>query len=134
MRLAEAAFAGEPRVEVSRIELDRDGPSYTVDTLAELASPGQDLFLILGADQLAALPTWHRPEGVAELAEVVVAARPGAPAPAGVRTLAVDPIDLSSSDVRRRIAAGMDVSGLVPAPVAEAIARAGLYRRGPVLR
>ena len=134
MRLAEAAFAGEPRVEVSRIELDREGPSYTVDTLAELAAPGRELFLILGADQLAALPTWHRPEGVAELAELVVAARPGAPAPAGVQTLAMDPIDVSSSDLRRRIGAGEDVSALVPRAVAAAIAKAGLYRRCPVLR
>jgi nicotinate-nucleotide adenylyltransferase len=133
LQLAEAAFAGEPGVEVSRLELDRDGPSYTADTLEALTAPDRELYLILGADQLAALPTWHRPADVSRLARLVVAARPGAPAPGGVVELAMAPNDVSSSDLRRRIAAGEDVAGLVPAGVAAAIERRGLYRRGAVL-
>jgi nicotinate-nucleotide adenylyltransferase len=130
-RLAVAAFAAEPRVEVSRIELDRAGPSYTADTLAELAAPGRELYLILGADQLAALGSWHRPDRVRELATIVVAARPGAPHGGGAETLVMEPVDVSSSGVRERVARGLDVSALVPPGVAEAIAREGLYAPAP---
>ena len=79
-RMAEAAFPGPGRVEVSRIELDRDGPDYTADTLEKLAPEGR-LFLIVGADH-ADLPGWHAPERVRELATLVVAPRPGV-SPAG---------------------------------------------------
>lgn len=130
-RLALAAFGGEPGVEVSRLELDRAGPSYTVDTLAELARPDRELYLILGADQLAALPAWHRPGRVRELARVAVAARPGAPHAGDAEELVMEPVDISSSELRRRVAEGADVSGLVPAGVAAAIEREGLYAPTP---
>jgi nicotinate-nucleotide adenylyltransferase len=130
-RLALAAFADEPRVEVSRLELDRPGPSYTVDTLERLARPGQDLYLILGADQLAALGSWHRPDRVRELARVAVAARPGAPPADGAEELVMQPVDASSSELRRGVAEGVDVSDLVPAGVVAAIGREGLYRPTP---
>jgi nicotinate-nucleotide adenylyltransferase len=130
-RLAQAAFAGERDVEVSRLELDRDGHSYTVDTLEQLAQPGVELYLIVGADQLAALPSWHRPDRVRDLAHLVVAGRPGAPHAANARELVMRPVDVSSSDVRRMVADGMDVTGLVPAPVAESIEREGLYAQTP---
>lgn len=130
-RLARAAFAGEPRVEVSRLELDRGGPSYTVDTLAELAAPDRELFLILGADQLAALPSWHRPARVRELARIAVAARPGAPHADDAVELVMAPVDVSSSELRQVIAAGADVTGLVPGEVAAAIEREGLYAPTP---
>jgi nicotinate-nucleotide adenylyltransferase len=130
-RLAQAAFAGERGVEVSRLELDRDGPSYTVDTLEQLARPGIDLYLIMGADQLAALPSWHRPDRVRELAQLVVAGRPGAPHAAGAEQLVLQPVDVSSSELRRKVAEGMDVAGLMPAAVAETIGREGLYAPTP---
>ena len=114
-RLALAAFADEPRVEVSRLELDRPGPSYTVDTLERLAGPGQELYLILGADQLAALGSWHRPDRVRELARVAVAARPGAPHADDAEELVMQPVDAASSELRRSVAEGIDVSDLVPA-------------------
>jgi nicotinate-nucleotide adenylyltransferase len=130
-RLAQAAFAGEPGVEVSRLELDRDGPSYTADTLEQLVGPDVELYLIVGADQLAALPSWHRPDRVRDLARLVVARRPGAPHAADAEELVMQAVDVSSSEVRRRIADGVDVTGLVPAAVADAIAREGLYAPTP---
>jgi nicotinate-nucleotide adenylyltransferase len=129
--LALAAFAGEPRVEVSRLELDREGPSYTADTLEALAGPGRELYLILGADQLAALGSWHRPDRVRELARVAVAARPGAPHAEDAEELEMEPVDVSSSELRQRVAEGADVTGLVPAEVAAAIEREGLYAPTP---
>jgi nicotinate-nucleotide adenylyltransferase len=128
--LARAAFADQPGVEVSRIELDRDGPSYTADTLAALARPGRRLYLIVGADQLAALDGWHRPDRVRELATIAVAGRPGAPRADGVAVLAMEPVDASSSGIRERVARGDDVSALVPPGVAAAIARDRLYHDG----
>ena len=100
--MAQAAFAGEPGVEVSRIELDRDGPGYTAETLEALAGPDRELYLILGADQLAALESWHRPERVRELARLAVAARPGAPPADAAARLQMEPVDVSSSALRRR--------------------------------
>lgn len=129
--LARAAFAGQPGVEVSRIELDREGPSYTADTLAALARPGRRLYLIVGADQLAALDGWYRPERVRALATIAVAGRPGAPRADGVEVLAMEPVDAASSGIRERVARGDDVSALVPPGVAAAIARRGLYAPTP---
>ena len=74
LRMAELAFSREPRVEVSRIELDRGGPSYMVDTLRGLARLG-DLFLIIGADQLAVFDRWHESQAIRRLATLVVAPR-----------------------------------------------------------
>ena len=126
-RMAEAAFPGPGRVEVSRIELDHDGPSYTVNTLDALEPEGR-LFLIVGADH-ADLPGWHRPERVHELATLVVAPRPGVTPPGpGVVALQMEPVDLSSTAVREAVARGEDPSGLVPDAVASVIAAEGLYR------
>jgi len=130
-RLAQAAFAGEPGVEVSRIELDRDGPGYTAETLEALAGPDRQLYLIVGADQLAAMASWHRPERVRELARVVVAARPGAPPADAADRLVMEPVDLSSSALRHRIGQGEDVRAMVPAAVVDAITREGLYLQTP---
>jgi nicotinate-nucleotide adenylyltransferase len=130
-RLAQAAFDREPGVEVSRMELDRDGPGYTAETLEALAGPGRELYLIVGADQLAALASWHRPERIRELSRIAVAGRSGSPPAEGATRLAMEPVDVSSSAVRRMIGARADVHGMVPAPVAEAIAREGLYRQTP---
>jgi nicotinate-nucleotide adenylyltransferase len=130
-RLAQAAFADEPGVEVSRIEIDRDGPGYTAETLEALAGPDRELYLILGADQLAALDSWHRPERVRELAHLAVAARSGAPPADAAARLVMEPVDVSSSALRRLIGEGADVSAMVPAGVADAIAREELYAHSP---
>jgi nicotinate-nucleotide adenylyltransferase len=129
--LAQAAFAGERGVEVSRIELDRDGPGYTAETLEALAGPGRELYLIVGADQFAAMGSWHRPERVRELARIAVAGRRGAAGADGAVRLAMEPVDVSSSALRRMIRAGEDVASMVPAGVASAIARENLYAQTP---
>jgi nicotinate-nucleotide adenylyltransferase len=122
LRLAEAAFAGEPNTEVSRIEVDRTGPAFTVDTLEELAAPAHELFLVMGADQHAALPTWRAPERIRELATIVVAVRPGSPPPAGdVVVLPSPALDISSSALRRRLETGEPVRHLIPDAVLELI-------------
>jgi len=124
------AVAEEPRFAVSRVELDREGPSYTVETLEQLAGP-DELFLILGADALVDLGRWHRPERISELATIVVAARPGAPAAkAADRRLLVDtPLcDISSRELRARAARGRSLRYLVPNTVWRYIEERGLYR------
>jgi nicotinate-nucleotide adenylyltransferase len=128
LRMAAAAFADMPRVEVSRMELDRPGPSYTADTLEALAPLG-DLHLLLGADQLGALPAWHEPDRVRALATLAVAPRPGEATDEGVTRLAMAPVDVSSSGIRAAVAAGADPRGLLPAGVAAIVSAAGLYRK-----
>lgn len=140
LAMVEALVAGHADLEVSAMEVERPGPSYTVDTLEALGQDGDELFLIVGADVAAGLHTWHRSERVKELATVLVADRPGA-LPAsdlvgalgaqGWRCGVVDlPFhDVSSTDVRERLAAGDAVAGLVPAPVVRVVEEHGLYTR-----
>ena len=128
LRLAEAAAADEPVLEASRVEVDRPGPSYMADTLLALAPLG-DLVLLLGSDQYAALGTWHAPELVRARCRIAVAERPGAPlGPGDHETIAMEPVDVSSSEVRRRVAAGEPIDGLVTPSVAALIRAEGLYR------
>ncbi len=124
------ATADEPRFAVSRVELDREGPSYTVDTLEHLAGP-DELFLILGADALADMGRWHEPARIAQLATIVVAARPGSPAvePAHRRLVIDTPLcDISSRELRARAARGRSLRYLVPDTVWRYIQERGLYR------
>ena len=139
--MVELAVADDERFETSRMELDRDGPSYTADTLEALhkESPDDELFLILGGDQAAALGGWHEPEKVLELATVVVFERmswgrnaigimigrlPGA---RQIRYLDMPLIQVSSSAIRRRVREGMPLRYLVPDKVAAYIETNGLY-------
>jgi nicotinate-nucleotide adenylyltransferase len=134
LRLAQAAAIGNPALTVSRIEIERPGPSYMVDTLRELAQryPGNGLVLLLGSDQFAALSTWHRPELVPRLARIAVARRPGVSpdvlADADVERIEMPQVDISSSMIRGRVAAGRPIRHLVPDPVRELIEAEGLYR------
>jgi nicotinate-nucleotide adenylyltransferase len=139
--LCEAAIADDGRFELSRAELEREGRSYTVDTLRELreAAPDDELFLLLGGDQAAALPSWHEPEEVLELATVVAVERVGfsrstialklAHMRGGreVRILEMPVMQVSSSMIRRRVAAGQPIRYLVPEPVLELVRERGLY-------
>ncbi|MEP6693673.1 MAG: nicotinate-nucleotide adenylyltransferase [Chloroflexota bacterium] len=128
--MLEAATQSEPRFSVSRAELDRDGVSYTVDTLEALRTQGE-LFLILGSDALADLARWRAPDRIRELATILVAARPGAPEPDPVhRAQAFDAprLDISSRELRARAARGMSLRYLVPDAVWEYIRTRGLYR------
>lgn len=137
-----AAVRSDERFVVSRAELDRPGRSYTVDTLRLLRErdPQDELTFIVGGDMAASLPSWREPEAVLELATLAVAERVGAKREAIERELAplagagrvtffdMPRIDVSSSLVRERVAAGRPVRYLVPDAVAGAIDRNGLYR------
>jgi nicotinate-nucleotide adenylyltransferase len=130
LRMLEQAVAGERRFAVSRIELDREGPSYTVDTLERLAGD-DDLFLILGSDAVADFPRWKEPERIAKLATLVVADRPGAPARLGdAPIVAFDAprLDISSRELRARAARGLSLRYLVPEAAWQHIEARGLYR------
>ena len=142
LELARLAAAGEEGMEVSIAEIDRGGASYTVDTLGELHEryPEQELTFIVGADMAHSLPAWREPQRILELARLAVAEREGiarddiavrlAPLHDGSRVTFFDMprIDVSSSDIRRRVAEGRSVRHLVPDAVAQAIADGDLYR------
>ena len=139
-RLAQTAFAAEPRVGVSRHELDRAGPSYTVDTARWAAAEYGDPIFLLGADEFADFLSWREPDAILELARIAVATRPGSDAarldavrgrlarPERVLELPFEPLDVSSRDIRARVARGEPIDGLVPDAVARLVAELGLYR------
>lgn len=134
--MCELAAATEDSIEVSRIDARRDGPTYTVDTLAELAEAGvEDCVWIMGADALAGFMTWREPERIWELATIAAVVRPGSQLtnpgipPDRLIMLEIAPIDISASEIRQRIADGASIHGLVPDDVADYIARKRLYRK-----
>ncbi len=130
-RLAEAAFAELPRVELSRFELERPGPSYTVDTVRWAAERYGDVVFIVGADHWASFDRWHDPAGVLRFARLAVVTRPGIEAPPArdrVELFEMPPVTVSSTDVRERVARGEPVDGLVPPKVADLIDELRLYR------
>jgi nicotinate-nucleotide adenylyltransferase len=132
--MVRAAVAGDERFEACDLELRRQGPSYTVTTLRELHArhPGAELFFLTGADNLRDLPKWREPEEVVRLARLVVVSRRGEGVPAGLPypavAVPVTRVDVSSTELRRRAAAGETLRYLVPEPVRAVIARLGLYR------
>jgi len=141
--MCEAAVAGDERLGVSRADAERDGPSYTADLLRALhvEAPDDELTFIVGGDMAHSLPTWREPEVVLQLAELAVAEREGvrradiserlavlAGAAERVRFFDMPRIDVSSSLIRRRVAAGRPVRYLVPDAVAAYIEREALYR------
>lgn len=128
--LARRTFAGDSRIEVSDVEYGRDGRSYSVDTLEHVhaALPDARLFLVIGCDQYEGLSGWRQPERIVELAELAVMRRDGRPPKADsrypFRVVDVTRIDLSSTEVRRRLAAGRSVRYLVPDAILEDVERA----------
>jgi nicotinate-nucleotide adenylyltransferase len=141
-RLAEAAFADLPSVEISRWEIERGEPSYTLETTRWARERYGELIFLVGADQFAKLDTWHKPDEVLELARLGVATRPGYPRevldeslarlrdPGRVEFFELEPHPVSSTGVRARVARGEPIDGLVPARVARLVAELGLYRPG----
>jgi nicotinate-nucleotide adenylyltransferase len=134
--LTQALAEEIPGAVASRLEIDRGGPSYSVDTAEEVQarSAGRpvDLFLVVGADLVPELGTWHRAEDLRGLVTLVVVSRPTGEEPAlppGWRVVRVDGPDVavSSSEVRDRLAAGEPVDGLVPPAVIRCIHRRGMY-------
>jgi nicotinate-nucleotide adenylyltransferase len=156
LAMVRLAVQGRPEFEVDDLELRRRGPSYTVDTLAELRRrhPRDELWFICGADALADLEAWHAPERLFELASFAAAARPGLPdaidellpprlaadfRPAGahqwvhrsgnrLRALPFESTDVSATRIRARVAAGEPIDDLVPEAVARYIEQHQLYR------
>jgi nicotinate-nucleotide adenylyltransferase len=140
------ALAGNPAFRVEELEKDRPGPSYTADTLDELARlhPGNEWCLLLGADTLADLPQWHEPARIVASASLLVAARPGSAilsveqlrdglhlptnAPLRVKFAHAPLIDISSTDLRRRVGGGRSIRYLVPRSVECYIQAKGLYQ------
>ena len=126
------AVAGTPGFAVELSELERPGPSYTVDTLRGLRKrePGADFILLLGADAAAELPAWREADQIPRLARVVVFARPGSPVPESPHVSAVvevPEIDISATEVRNRVRRGQSVRYWVPDAVAEYIKTHRLY-------
>jgi nicotinate-nucleotide adenylyltransferase len=143
--MAKLAAAGRPGWSVSRIELDREGPSYTYDTLVELSerseSKSAQLFFITGADAFAEIATWSRYPAVLDLANFVVVSRPGITLDsmreqasgdrrhAKTRVILVEAHtpDISSTDIRRRVRAALTLTNYVPDSVADYIRDHRLY-------
>lgn len=129
-----AAVEGVDGLVASRLEIDRGGESITADTVAELARahPGASLFLVVGADVAAELSTWKRVHELMGSVELVVVERGGVtgpPDPPGwkVRRLHIPQLEISSSDLRRRLAEGRNVDFLIPAPAIRCIRARALY-------
>lgn len=138
LAMVEAAVAGVEGIEASDIEIRRGGPSYTIDTLTELAAadPEGERYLILGADAARGLPTWKRYDELAPLATLVLVEREGietAEVPEGwrVERVAMPRLDVSSSDLRARVAEGRPIRFLTPDAVVSCIAERRLYRGRP---
>ena len=142
LEMCRLATAGDPRFTVSNIELQRTGPSYTLDTLLAMRgeNPHAELFLVLGWDAASQLRSWYRPDEVLALAPIVVVTRPGraAPSVADVKTAGLDPDrvllcpratpPVSGSELRRDLTAGRSVSGRVPEAVERYISAHHIYR------
>jgi len=139
LAMVEAAVEGVDGVEASRLEIDRGGPSYTADTVCEMASlyPAAELYVIVGWDVSAELATWERIEEVRDLSTLVVVNRPGNTPPEDLRSqgwrlaeVTVPNLEISSTDLRARAATGRPLDYLVPASVVRVIRERGLYRGG----
>jgi nicotinate-nucleotide adenylyltransferase len=139
------AISGDDALEITLIEMERDGPSYTIDSVVELRRQYGDeaeLFLVMAADSLAQIDTWRQPDQLLERIEFVVGPRPGAALPdrSGLESrfggkadrihlLTGPSLDVSSTQIRERVAAGHTIRYLVPRGVEELIVERGLYRR-----
>lgn len=137
LAMVRAAVAGTDGIEASAMEIDRGGPSYTADTVQELVArdAGCELFLVVGADVAAELASWRRTDVVARLATLVVVNRAGSePVDVGtpwrVARVTIPALEVSSSDLRARAAAGLPLDYITPRPVIDCIRERGLYRGG----
>ncbi|WP_334142722.1 nicotinate-nucleotide adenylyltransferase [Rhabdothermincola sp.] len=138
LAMVEALVRDVEGLEASPLEIERGGPSYTVDTLAQLATadPGGRRFLIMGSDAAAGLLTWDRCHELPALATLVLVDRPGvasASPPAGweFERVEIPRLDISSTDLRRRAAHGRPLDGLVPPAVVSCIRERRIYREQP---
>ena len=144
--LTRLAIAPDPSFELCTVEMERPGPSYTVDTVEQLRDrygPATRMYLVMAADSLDQIDTWREPDRLLERIEWAVGPRPGAALPdrgalearfgenaERIHLLTGPSLDVSSSEIRRRVAAGHAIRYLVPRSVEELIVDRGLYRRG----
>lgn len=135
------ATAADRRFSVSRVDVDRSGPTYTLDTLRDLSTAYQgvgEFYFITGADALAQLLTWHRVDELYALAHFVGVTRPGHSLsdpglpPGDVSLVEIPALAISSTDIRQRVAKGRPIDYLVPEGVARYITKRRLYREGSV--
>ena len=141
LEMTRLAVADNEHFECSTIEIERPGPSYTVDTIKqvlELHGPGAEVYLLIGADEGRELMTWREPYEIARLARIVIANRPDLPASEAIAALPEDfaaritplempGVDISSTDLRERARSGRSIRYLVPKAVEEYIWAKGLY-------
>ncbi len=143
IQMVRLAIADKPYFKLSTLEIDRAGPSYSVDTIAELQGQlgaGDELFFILGWDSLAELPLWHEPSQLIQMCRLVAVPRPGYSVPdlkkleakvpgLSQRVILMDKpeIDISATEIRNRVAQGLSISHLVPEPVERYIKQHRLY-------
>lgn len=142
LEMARIATAGHPAFEVSELEAGGPGPHYSFETLEAIGRdrPNDELFFLIGADSLADLPSWRRPDRIAELATIVVANRPGiepsaraglpdlGPSARPIVRVDLPPIGIAARDLRRRVAEGRSIRYQVPRGVEAYIEANGLYR------
>jgi nicotinate-nucleotide adenylyltransferase len=143
VHMVELAITGKPHFALSRVDVDRPGPSYTVDTLELLRAgwgPDPRFFFIEGNDSLSDVASWYQPRRLIELCDLAVVARPGAqidlpelerrlPGITGrIHWVQIPLLQISSSDLRARVRSGRSISYLVPREVEDYIRRHGLYR------
>ncbi|MEZ6054027.1 MAG: nicotinate-nucleotide adenylyltransferase [Planctomycetaceae bacterium] len=144
INMLDFALAGIPEFSISTIEVERDGPSYTVDTLQQLveADASRELFLLIGADSLADFPTWRQPQRILELATLVAVnrgdfdeaqlrsdvARLGPQTADRLQIVEMPGIDISATDIRRRVHEGRSIRFFTARPVEHYIVERGLYR------
>ncbi|MCA8992701.1 MAG: nicotinate-nucleotide adenylyltransferase [Planctomycetaceae bacterium] len=137
------AIAGHPQFRISKVELERPAPSYTVDTLRQLQKdePNRQFVLLMGADSLHDLPTWRDPEAILDMVEIMAVSRGreaashapvithlGEQARQRIQTVVMPAIDISASDLRERARTGRSLRFLTPRPVELFIQQHGLYR------
>lgn len=129
LAMLRAALKGETCFAIDGRELSRPPPSYTIETIEELARshPGQKFFYLIGSDNLPRLDTWHRIEELRKLVEFVVLDRTGSASDSTYRTIR-RPIDISATEIRKRVAEGRSIRYLVPPAVEEIIRRHHLYQ------
>ena len=143
VEMVRRAIAGKPYFKLSTMEIEREGPTYTVDTIVELGSrleDGDELFFILGQDNLAQLPQWHEPSRLVEMCYLVAVPRPDTRTPnlkaleadipgMSQRVMLMDKpnVDISASVIRDRVRRGLSILHLVPEPVSRYIRENGLY-------
>ncbi len=145
LEMVKLAIAIKPHFEISTVDIDRPGPSYSVETMAILQQQlgaDSEIFFLVGWDSLAELPQWREPDKLVQLCKLVAVTRPGFNRPdlkalessvpgvtQSVVWLDIAPIDISSSDIRKRVAQGLSIHGLVPDEVESYIKERKLYRK-----